>query len=369
MTTSSERPDTLPGQRPTVATACGKVILLGEHSVVYGEPAIAVPLTSLRLSVVLAAAGPSWIPAGASDSGPMRSPLPSGTETQDGVATLAMPIVGSPEFEALRAEDEAARTLAQAEVAPLSIDVEQGAPEGTHAAISRALGAAARALGLAVPLPLRVAVRSGGLRSGMGTSAALGTAMGRALLSWYGEEPDPARVLIAAEAIERLFHDDPSGVDHTVSVSESPVWFCKGKAPILLDGYPSVELVLLPRQSSRTTSSVVEEVRQRLVADPGLVRVVAEMGRWSRAGRSAWDAGDLDGLALAMRDQQSSLEKLGVVHDVDRRGIAAALDAGALAAKVTGAGWGGTLLALVEEATVHDLLRAWGPSALHFRVG
>ena len=368
MTSSSERPDTPPGQRPTVATACGKVILLGEHSVVYGEPAIAVPLTGLRLSVVLAAAGPTWIP-GASDSGPIRPPLPSDTGLQDGVETLAMPVLGSPEFEALLAEDDAVRTLEQAELAPLTIDVEGGAPEGTHAAISRALGTAAQALGLAVPLPLRVAVRSGGLRSGMGTSAALGTAMGRALLSWYGQEPDPARVLIAAEATERLFHEDPSGVDHTVSVSEAPVWFCKGKKLLLLQGFPTLELVLLPRQSGRSTSSLVEEVRQRLVADPGLVRVVAEMGRWSRAGRSAWDAGDLDRLARAMTDQQGSLEQLGVVHDDDRRGIGAALEAGALAAKVTGAGWGGTLLALVEEETAGAVERAWGAGALRFRVG
>jgi mevalonate kinase len=369
MTTSSERPDTAPGQRPTVATACGKVILLGEHSVVYGEPALAVPLTGLRLSVVLASAGPTWIPAGASDSGSIRSPIPSAEAIQDGVETLAMPAVGSPDFEAMGAEDEAARTLEQAELAPLTIDVDAAAPQGTHAAISRALGTAARALGLAVPLPLRVAVRSGGLRSGMGTSAALGTAMGRALLSWYGEEPDPARVLVAAAATERLFHDDPSGVDHTVSVSEAPVWFCKGKEPLLLSSLPSLELVLLPRQSSRSTSSLVEGVRQRLVADPSLVRVVAEMGRWSRAGRSAWDAGDLDGLARAMNDQQGSLEKLGVVHDDDRRGIAMALEAGALAAKVTGAGWGGTLLALAEEETADAVTRAWGAGALRFRVG
>ena len=369
MTTSIERPDTPPGQRPTVATACGKLILLGEHSVVYGEPALAVPLTGLRLSVVLAPAGRRWVPAGASGSGATRAPRPGDDGGQDGLETLAMPAVGSPEFESLRGEDEAARTLEQAEIAPLTIDVETGAPPGTHAAISRALGTAARALGRAVPLPLRVAVRSGGLRSGMGTSAALGAAMGRALLSWYGEEPDPARVLVAAEATERLFHDDPSGVDHTVSVSEAPVWFCKGKEPLLLASLPPLELVLLPRQSSRSTSSLVEGVRQRLVADSGLVRVVAEMGRWSRAGRAAWDASDLDGLARAMNDQQDSLEKLGVVHDDDRRGIATALEAGALAAKITGAGWGGTLVALVEEDTADAVAGAWGEGALRFRVG
>lgn len=366
MRPSSSRPDTVPGQRPAVATACGKVILLGEHSVVYGEPAVAVPLTQMRLSVVLAKAEPQW-PVGAGDSGPIRPPSPRGGPLEE-MPTLQMPAVSSSRPGAL-SPDSGPPTLEAAAAPPLTIDLADGSPDSAHADVSRALGAAARTLGLELPLPLRVAVRTGGLRSGMGTSAALGTAISRALLAWYGYPPDVARVLPAAGAVEALFHNNPSGIDHTVSAREVPVWFEKDMAPIALEGLAPIDLVLLPRASDRSTAELVDGVRERLVADPTLVRVVAEMGRWSRDGRAAWSAGDLDGLAEAMKAQQGSLQKLGVVNDEDLAGIRAATDAGALAAKITGAGWGGTLLALVRPEQAASVAAAWGEGTVTLRIG
>ncbi len=353
MIISSSRVDTMPGERPVVATACGKVILLGEHSVVYGEPAMAVPLSSMRLSVVLAAPHGAWAPAPPRDGDP------------DEEATMSLPAVDPDGPTLHRAPISLGRS---AHVKPLDIDLSDDAPEGAEAAVSRAFGTAAQSLGLAVPLPVRVAVRTGGLTSGMGTSAALATALARALMAWYGQDLDPQRTLDAAADVERLFHDDPSGVDHTVSALERPVWFEKGRVPQPLDGMPPIDLVLLPRRSGARTADLVGQVRDRLVGDPSLVRVVAEMGRWTREGRDAWVAADHHALAEALSAQQRSLERLGVVNDADRAGIEQALSAGALAAKITGAGWGGTLLALVEDGQGDAVEAAWGEGAVRLRV-
>lgn len=353
MPISSDPPDTGPGDRPAIATACGKLILLGEHSVVYGEPAIAVPLSALRLSVVLSdPSADSWKKVAEASGADDPAPLPR--EADIGATTQAMlPAIGS--------------TLDREPAPPLTIDLEPDAPEEAHASVSRALGTAARALGLPVPLPLRVAVRSGGLRSGMGTSAALGVAMARALLGWHGEERDPDRVLAAAGAVERLFHGNPSGIDHTVSAYEQPLWFVKGQQPEPLEGLAPLTLVLLPRSSARATAQIVGGVRDRLAGRPALVRTVASMGRFAREAREAWAAGDTTRLASAMTAQQEALDRLGVVNDADRRGVAAALDAGAQAAKITGAGAGGTLLALVDgEVAGAAVQAAWGPTALLF---
>ena len=353
MPTSSNRVDTMPGERPVVATACGKVILLGEHSVVYGEPAVAVPLPSMRLSIVLASPQGAW-----------SASAPQGHDP-DEEATMRLPAVDPDGPTLHRMPIHAGQP---ADVKPLTIDLSDDAPEGAEAAVIRAFGTAALSLGVAVPLPVRIAVRTGGLSSGMGTSAALGTALSRALLAWYGQELDPARVLAAAGDVERLFHETPSGVDHTVSALERPVWFSKGRPPQPLEGMPPLDFVLLPRRSASRTSALVGQVRDRLVADPSLVRVVAEMGRWTREGRDAWVASDRRGLAEALTAQQRSLDRLGVVNDEDRAGIDQALSAGALAAKITGAGWGGTLLALVEDGRGDAVLAAWGEGARTLRV-
>ncbi len=99
------------------------------------------------------------------------------------------------------------------------------------------------------------------------------------------------------------------------------------------------------------------------------MQTVAEMGGATREGRQAWGEGDLLHLGEAMRAQQRALDRLGVVHEVDREGIAIAEAAGAHVAKITGAGWGGTLLALVSSASADAVLGAWGPGSMLLRAG
>ena len=81
-------------------------------------------------------------------------------------------------------------------------------------------------------------------------SFGLSGALARGLLLFHGRRPEREDVLRAAGAVEELFHTHPSGVDHTVAVTERPVWFIKGKPPRLLANLPELELAILPAHAS-----------------------------------------------------------------------------------------------------------------------
>lgn len=327
--------DTIPGARPVEASACGKVILFGEHSVVYGEPALAVPLRAARMRVRLAGL------EGGVGSDSEAAPSTDATETQDALTAVRRRRPGGP-----RPADPALLASMPTVFSPLSIEVEGQAPESAPRDISRALAAASHGLGLPMPLPLRLRVANTGLASGLGTSAALGVALVRALARWHGEEPVGERCFGAAMAVEALFHGNPSGVDVAVATHEVPLWFVRGTNPLPLSSLPPLQVVLLRRRSTVPTRVLVEGVRARLAEDPALARVIAELGRATRLGRAAWEAVDHGALAAAMRDAQDGLDRLGVVAAGDRETVAAALEAGAVAAKITGAGGGGSVIAL-----------------------
>ena len=158
------------------ATACGKIILFGEHAVVYGRPAIAVPVTQVQATVTLA---------------------PSG----DGL------IVEAPDLEYSTAVDLTNPTDPLASIVQLTL---------AH---------------LNYPLPdLKLTIRSTiPVASGLGSCAAVSTAIVRALAQWAGARLDPAEINALVYEVEKLHHGTPSGIDNTVIAYQKPVYFRRGQ--------------------------------------------------------------------------------------------------------------------------------------------
>lgn len=292
----------------TRATAPGKIILCGEHSVVYGYPAIAVPVSDMRARAHLQPA-----------------------ENGRGLHLRAPDIQ-----ETLRLQD---------------------------ASTDHPLGKAVRLLleHLEVPEPDAILTVTSDLpvAGGMGSGAAVTTATLRALAAYFRIELPPETISEMTFEVEKIHHGTPSGIDNTVIAWEKPVYFVKGDPPETFSIGTPLQLLIANSGIASSTREAVAEVRRRWLTTPRYYNVVFTcIGAIAKAARAAVEQGALQALGTLLNENHSLLNKIGVsLSELDAM-VAAAQDSGALGAKLTGAGQGGNMIALVTEETIDTVERA-----------
>ena len=279
-------PKSSPGQ--LTAFGPGKVILLGEHGVVYGHPALAAALSrGMR----------AWgVPAESTT-----------LEIPEGVSTAHQ--------ESL--ERAFARAAKKAKYPKISVHLESELP----------------------------------LSMGLGSSGALAVAVSRVLLEARTGEPAKAKDVEAlALEMEKEFHGTPSGVDHTTSARGTMVLFKKGKAIEVSASKPVKVLVAMvgPRSSTRLTVGALRERQKRWPAR--YRRMFDQIGRLVLEGATSARVGDLEALGDVMNMNHGLLSALGLSSPQIEAMVYRLRGMGALGAKLTGAGGdGGAVIGLFRE--------------------
>ncbi len=298
----------------TKATAPGKVILCGEHAVVYGQPAIALPLQDVRATATI-------------------EDRPAGT----GLA-IQTPDIG-----------------------------EQGhGPAPTPHPFAALIGLTLAHLGRSTSVDIAVTLRSAiPIASGMGSGAALGAALVKALAHHFGAGIAPAEVSRLVYESERVFHGTPSGIDNTVVSYGQAIWFMRGRtdeaAPTfepLVIKEPFTLLIADTGVRAPTHLSVGRVREQWLQAPEHFNRYFADIGALAAEVRALLATGNAQRLGAALDRNQVLLRQLGVSSPELERLIAAARATGAFGAKLSGAGAGGIMLALVDTASCAAVARA-----------
>jgi mevalonate kinase len=282
-----------------VATAPGKAILFGEHAVVYGHPAVAVPVFELQARVEIRA----------HDSG-----LP--------------PIIVAPDI-GLRES-----------LLDLPLD-------NPLAAIVRAT---LRRLRVPQPAGMEIRVTSTiPVARGLGSGAAVSVAMVRALARYFDTPLTSRDVSDLAYEVEKLHHGTPSGIDNTVIAFGKPVYFVRDVVSEIFWVSRPFQLLVADTGIPNPTRDVVDAVRGFYEAEPARLHTLFdEIGEIANAGRAAIETGRVDQLGRLMNRNQELLERVGVsCPEIDRL-VAAARQAGALGAKLSGAGRGGHVVCLVD---------------------
>lgn len=289
------------------ASASAKIILVGEHAVVYGQPAIAVPVSDLR----------AFANVEANDSGVLR------------IVSAELDI-------------------------PVNIDSE---------VVDNALALTARLVLTtlkAAPPSATIYIRSDiPVASGLGSGAAVSTALARALCAVLDAEMDEATLNSLIYEVEKIHHGTPSGIDNTVIVYERPVYFVRGQAIETLTRAAPFTLLIGDTGKSASTRTAVAGVREFFERDPETVQpMLDEVGALVRSARSALEAGDLAALGALMTRNHTLLQQLTVSSQELDALVDAALEAGALGAKLSGGGRGGNMIALVTAEQVTQVTLA-----------
>jgi mevalonate kinase len=215
----------------------------------------------------------------------------------------------------------------------------------THLAQDHADPRLREALALVLPPEgFRVEIRSDLPEGrGMGSSAALAVALVRARAALKGEDLSFAAVHEQAFGVERLFHGNPSGLDHAVAAMGGALSYRKGEAPVPRE-MPPVAAVVLDTGRAGNTAEIVAAVAARR---PGVDPLLARLG--VLAEEMAPCLGDTQALGAALIEAHALLREVGVSDDELDSLVALARAHGAVGAKLSGAGRGGVVLALVPE--------------------
>lgn len=292
-------------------SASGKAILLGEHAVVYGQPAIAIPISSRRVSVRIE-------PNLTGPSGKMRVIAPIFDLDQD---FLALP-ESHPIYQAI------SLTLKE-------LGIEQ-IPTCT----------------LTISANLTIS-------SGLGFSAALAVAIIKALAEFLGHPLDLETVNRLAFICETFVHGHPSGIDNTTVTYEKPILFQKGFEPIILKPSKALHFVLADSGIRKSTYDTVAQLREELKLNPDYVQSrIEEIGDLVRKATANLTDPNRELQADLINRNQEILRELNLSCPELDRLIDIALANGALAAKLTGGGKGGHMLALVEESQIENVFSA-----------
>lgn len=295
----------------TYATAPGKIILFGEHAVVYGRPAIAVPVLQVR--------------AKATVSFDLRS--------APGKVTLRAPDIGL--------------------VSTLS-DLPENHP------LAAVLLKAAAAMNLSHIPACTIQVTSNiPIAGGMGSGAAVSVAILRAFSTALGHPLSDEQVSAIAYEVEGIHHGTPSGIDNTVITYARPVYFVKGKTMETLQVKSPFNLVIGDTGIQSPTADVVNDVQQAWSkARDEYESLFEAVGSIARSARAVIETGRNDSLGSLMNENHALLKKMGVSSAALDRLVEAARAGGALGAKLSGAGRGGNMIALVKPESAEQVALA-----------
>ncbi|MFC3041758.1 mevalonate kinase [Virgibacillus xinjiangensis] len=283
-------------EQTAVGIAHSKLILIGEHAVVHGQPAIAIPFPLVGVESVV-----EYVPGTVKlDSSFYHGPIDSVPDNLDGIANC---VRGTLDHLSIPCKD-------------LLIRINSSIPHG----------------------------------KGLGSSASVAVSIVRSLFAYAEEEYTSEELLRLADIAETYAHGSPSGIDTITITSEKPIWYEKEKPIDFIELQEDFHFVVADSGRIGDTRLAVEAVADLVKTAPKrFQRKLDRIGELTHQAKYALEKAGKHFLGHMLNEAQKELEALGVSDAGLNKLIYFARQEGALGAKLTGGGNGGCIIALAKN--------------------
>ncbi|TPR25547.1 mevalonate kinase [Apilactobacillus micheneri] len=273
-----------------------KIILMGEHSVVYNQPAIALPIPKIELKIKI-----NEIDAGQLlNSKYYIGPIQKVPNDLLGIKNLVNTILTK-----INKTDESFE---------MTIDSE-------------------------IPS-----------ERGMGSSAATSIAIIRALYNYFDTNISKEELLKLSDVEETITHGNPSGLDSATTGADNPVWFIRNDTLEEINFNLNATLVIADSGIKGRTDIAINYVKQQLINDNKRTqKSINKIGNLVTKARQDIEKNNPEELGILMSENQKELKNLKISNSKIDELVEIANINGSLGTKLTGSGLGGCIIALARN--------------------
>ncbi|KRM68029.1 mevalonate kinase [Apilactobacillus ozensis DSM 23829 = JCM 17196] len=185
---------------------------------------------------------------------------------------------------------------------------------------------------------------------GMGSSAATAIGIIKAICNYFNQPINREELLKLSDVEEKITHGNPSGLDAATVSSNYPIWFIHGKKneqiPFNINGY----LIIADSGIRGRTDIAVNYVRE-LVNNKNKVAIdsINNLGKATIEAKECLAKGNIKKLGNLMNFAHTQLQNIQVSHPLVDKMVSTAKFSGALGAKLTGSGLGGCVISIADS--------------------